>query len=179
MLRAELLFISLVLCLQSVIIAQTSQNRSEGVLEPKGIYTGLDSVGIDAKFGNFEGNQQVFVERVAKTSGLPLISPNPKVKPATPYYRVGATKDFAAGTDTNEYLIVRVPWPTGVSTEGIAVFTYAEASKVETDPPTEIKRDTWFSFPATYVPETNEVIFAVFGLNPDGLLFTFAPGIYY
>jgi hypothetical protein len=79
--------------------AQMSENRSEGMLKPKGIYTGIDSIGIDAKFGNFEGNQQVFIERVEDTGGLPPISPNPRVSAAIPYYRIGSTKAFNRGSE--------------------------------------------------------------------------------
>ncbi len=176
--RFTLLIVYFFGMLWSGVLGQTSENRSEGILEPKGTYTGLDGVTIDAKFAVFEGNQQVFIERVNNTSGLPPISSVPSEIPVTPYYRVGSTKEFSAGTDTDEYLLIRVPWPDGVSTNGIGVFTFAKAGQVETDPPTTIKRDTWFSSSATYVPETKEVIFAVFGLNPEGLLFTLAPDIY-
>jgi hypothetical protein len=167
------LLLTLVL-LSGFLLHDSTSEISSGILEPGGVFTGIDGVKIDARRATLDQPLEVFIERVEDTRDLPPLATSRT--PVTPYYRVGATERYR---EQEGILILRLPLPEGTSPEGMGVMFLVPGDKIMVDPPTDLElADSWFSAPVSYDAETNEIAFEQLTLLPEGTVFIIVPDIY-
>jgi hypothetical protein len=163
-----------------------SATCSIGLLEPGSTLEGLDGIVVDAAKAQLDKPLTVYVERIEDISGLLELSQNPDspLKAETAYYRIGATEQYR----TDGTFLLYVPLPEDAPTENLAVFSLSTTEgSPEGIPSPDSTGETasddviyigWASFPATYVPERNAVVFGRGLLKPEGSIFTIVSGAY-
>jgi hypothetical protein len=158
-------------------------NCSVGILEPGGKFEGIDGVVVDATKAQLDKSLTIYIERIEDTSDLLALSQNPNspLKAEAAYYELGATEQYR----TDGTFLVYVPLPEGAPTENLAVFSLSSTEgSPEGIPTPDSQGETggisigWASFPVTYVPESNAIMFGEGLLKPEGSIFTIVSGAY-
>jgi hypothetical protein len=147
---------------------------SRGILQPGGVFVGVDDVKLDASRSGLDEPLEVYIERVEDISGLRPPSSS-LLTAETPYYRVGAAEYYR---ERHDMLIIRLPLPEGVSSGGLAVFIYVPSERIPPLPEEPDIADMWASASTSYFADTNEIAFSWYTLFPEGTVFTIVSGRY-
>jgi hypothetical protein len=159
------------------------ENCLVGILEPGGVFEGIDGIVVDATKAQLDESLTIYIERIEDTSDLLELSQNPNspLKAETAYYKLGATERYRS----KGVLLVYVPLPEGAPTENLAVFALSSTEgSPEGIPTPDSHGETggisigWASFPVTYIPERNAVMLDPGLLDLEGSIFTIVAGRY-
>jgi von Willebrand factor type D domain/WD40-like Beta Propeller Repeat len=129
------------------------------LLQPGGSVTGVDGVVVDAAYAQLTESLELSIQKIDNPSTLRPF-PYSLPVPVTNYYKITSPKrHYIHPGDLGIY----IPYPEGAPKEGLSVAFLVPGPK-NTAP-------DWFFLPATYSPITNEILFSLKRVDPQGLTF--------